>query len=132
MRRRGVAGEVDAQQGERVDDLEAGRREALGGVGEQGAGADVAQRVILGAERVDPPPDLVDGRHDALVGERELHDAAVERPRPDPDPWVRAPGAPDAVGPSRPTKVPPPPSVPVASARTRDTPGVEEAPARTR
>ena len=39
------------------------------------------------AERVDPAADLVDGGHDALVGEGELHDAAVERPRPHPDAW---------------------------------------------
>ena len=37
------------------------------------------------AERVDPAADLVDAGHDALVGERELHDAAIERPRPHPD-----------------------------------------------
>ena len=80
-------GEVDAQQGEGVDDLEAGGREALGGLGEEGARAHVAERGVRGRERVDPAADLVDRRDDALVGERQLHDAAVERPGPHTDPW---------------------------------------------
>ena len=52
---------------------------------EQRAGADRvhgrAVRADLAGQRVDPRADLVDGRDDGLVGERELDDAAVERPR---------------------------------------------------
>jgi hypothetical protein len=77
--------EVDAQEGEGVDHVEPGGAEAVGRVGEQGAGADGVARRILGAERVDPAADLVDAGHDALVGEGKLHDARIERPRPHPD-----------------------------------------------
>ena len=80
-----LLGEIDAQQGEGVDDGEAGVGEARRGVREERAGADRvhgrAVRADLAGERVGPRADLVDRRDDRLVGEGELDDAAVERPR---------------------------------------------------
>ena len=82
----GAVGELDAQQGQGVDDLEPSGREPLGGVGEQGAGAHGVERSIAGAERLDPALDLGEVGDEALVGEGELDHPAVERPRSNPDP----------------------------------------------
>jgi hypothetical protein len=54
--RRGGAGvgEVDAQQGEGVDDDEPGAGEAGGGIGEERTGADHAQVGLVVRQRLDP------------------------------------------------------------------------------
>jgi hypothetical protein len=77
--------EIDAQQGEGVDDREPGAGEAGGGVGEQRTGADRAQVGLLAGQRLDPRLDLRHPGDDALIGQRQLDDAAVEGPRTDPD-----------------------------------------------